>query len=154
MSDIAAVRSGLFTILTTNVVGLSAGNVFKYAPSNPPDSYPFAFIAMQSGDITGGEGNPWVYAGFRHTVHNPTVTLCFSLQSDLADAEKNAEGYVKKVVDAIGLHQTLNNNVSSATVIRYEVGQLTLRPADPQTYYALTFHLWIQEIEEGTLTGA
>ena len=151
MSDFAAVRSGLYSILT-NVTGLSAGNVFKYAPNNAAME-PFAFISRGSGDISGGDGNPWLYSGFRETTHHPTVTVCFSLQSGIGDAEAQSDAFVDRIVDAIGLHQTLNGNVASASVVSYETAEVTLRAGDP-TFYGLRFQLWIQEIESGTLTGA
>lgn len=154
MSDIAAVRSGLYFVLTNYITNLTAAShVFKYAPSSPPDTYPFAYISMREGEVSGTDGQVWRYSGHRETQHQVYVTLCFSLQSDLADAEKNAEGYIKKVVDAIDLHQTLNGTVVSASVSNYEVVEVKLRPSDPQSYYGLRFKVWVLEIEEGTLVG-
>lgn len=156
MPDIAAVRSGLFTILTANVAGLSAANTFKYAPSNPPDSYPFGFFQMFGGKVTrGGEvDSPARFAGIRESQHQVHFTLCFSLQSDLADAEKNAEGFVKLVINAIDLHKTLSGsgNVADAAVETWEVVEIKLRP-DGVAYYGIKFVIWVEEIEEGQLVG-
>lgn len=158
MSDIVTVRSGLFTTLTTYVTGLSVNNCFRYAPSSPADSYPFGYLSMREGTIShGGDSNsPWRFAGIRETQHRVLFTLCFSLQTDLADAEKNAEAYVQRVVAAIDLHKGLSGsgNVADAVVEGYEVVEVKLRPSDPQSYYGLRFKLIVLELEEGSLVGA
>lgn len=157
MPDIAAVRSGLFTTISQNVTGLTAAsNVFRYAPSNPPDTFPFCFFQMREGRVTrGGESDsPARFAGMRETQHRVNFTMCFSLQTDLADAEKNAEPFVSRVISAIDLHKTLagSGNVADAAVETYEVVEVKLRPDQP-SYYGIRFVIWVEEIEEGTLVG-
>lgn len=151
MSDIAAIRAGLYLTISANVTGLSTANVFKYAPESAPDSGVFGFFHKRDGDIS----IPRLQ--IRETNHHILFTLCFSLQSGLGDAEANSDAFVQRVVAAIDLHKTLGGvaNISEAAVEHYEITEVKLRsdPTEP-TYYGVRFVIWISEIETGSLMAA
>ena len=134
-------------VVARSITGLAAGQVFEWAPSNPPDTYPWVYFTVLGGQV---EVPP---QDIRVTMHEVNINCVFSLQSGSEDAEAQARPYVKKFIDKIGLNQTLNGtaNVSETNIASYKYGVIKPRPQDTQEYLGLQFLCQIQEVEQGNL---
>lgn len=127
-------------VIQRTITGVKAA--FEHMPSQIDVPPPVVLNEIESGEVESPR-----FGSQRRQTHHIRMTLLVALQTDLAEAEKQARPFVKRFVDTFDLKKGLNGSATTSDITSWEYGEVRLR--DDARYMAVSFRLRAVELEQG-----